>query len=159
MLPAGTALAGKMIIISTPPRTASFVIDSVRHVAGGSAIKLRGIDAILYRGGVEAVDEAKATVILDSMIDVLHSGIGFAGKRLYNEDRSAGMKITRFERRHDPNYPWPPFGGTAFVEDGQGLEAAFVDKDGDGRTIAYVYDFGPGDGYYITQSAYLERED
>ena len=158
-LPAGTALAGKTIIFSTPPRSASFVIDSIRHVAEGSAIKLRGTDAILYRGGVEAVDEEKATVVLDSMIDVLHSGIGFAGKRLYNEDRSVGMKISRFQRRHDPNHPWPPFGGTAFVEEGQGLQQAFTDRDGDGRVMAYVYDFGPGDAYYMTQGAYLERED
>ena len=63
------------------------------------------------------------------------------------------------QRRPEPNYPWPPFGGTAFVEAGQGLQQAFTDRDGDGRVIAYVYEFGPGDAYYITQAAYLERDD
>ncbi len=156
-LPAGDKLAGKPIILATPPRNTSFVIASVRRVADGSIIKLRDIDAILYRGGVEAADNEKATVILNAQIDVLHSGTGFAGKWLYNEDRSLGLKLKRFDRRGDPNYPWPPFGGTAFVEARADLEQAFVDKDGDGRVLAYVYEFGPGDRYYITQTAYLVR--
>ncbi len=157
-LPAGEKLAGKTIVFNTPPRTTSFVIDSVEEVEAGSRIKLRGVDAIAFRGKVEKADNGAATVILNSPISTLHAGTGLAGKRLYNEDHSLGVRIRNFERRWDPNSPWPPFGGTASVEAGQDLEQAFVDKDGDGLTIAYVYEFGPGDLYRIAPSAYLEQK-
>ena len=80
-----------------------------------------------------------------------------AGMRLYNEDRSFNVRIKSFKRRWDPNSPWPPFGGTARVESGRDLEAAFRDLDGDGCVLAYVYEFGPGDHYHITSTAYLEK--
>jgi len=157
-LPEGDKLAGKTIVFNTPPRTTSFVIDSVETVPEGSRIKLRAVDAIAYRGKVESANNANATVVLDSPISILHAGTGLAGMRLYNEDHSLSVRLKSFKRRWDPNTPWPPFGGTASVEAGQDLEQAFVDKDGDGITIAYVYEFGPGDLYRITSTAYLEQK-
>ena len=153
----GDGLAGKTIIFDTPPRTTSFVIDSVEAVEGGSRLKLRGTDAIAFRGKVEKADDESATVVLNSPISILHAGTALAGMCLYNEDKSHNVRITRFSRRWDPNTPWPPFGGTAFVKEGQGLQQAFTDRDGDGMTIAYVYEFGPGDAYRIAPSVYLER--
>lgn len=157
-LPEGDKLAGKTIIFNTPPRTTSFVISSVEDVEAGSRIRLRAVDAIAYRGKVERADNETAVVVLDSPISILHAGTGLAGMWLHNEDHSLSVRIESFNRRWDPNTPWPPFGGTARVEQGQDLEQAFVDKDGDGITIAYVYEFGPGDLYRITPTAYLEQK-
>lgn len=156
-LPRGDTLSGRTVIFSIPPRTAAFVIDSVQGVPEGSRIKLRDLDAVIFRGKVERADNTAATVILDSPVSILNSGTGMAGMRLYNEDRSFNVRIKSFKRRWDPNSPWPPFGGTARVESGRDLEAAFRDLDGDGCVLAYVYEFGPGDHYHITSTAYLEK--
>lgn len=156
-LPPGDVLAGKHIIFDIPPRTTSFVMDSVAAIPDGSRIKLRAIDAVAFRGKIEKADNQAATVILNSPYSIRHAGSGLAGMRLYNEDATCNVRIKSFKRRWDPNSPWPPFGGTAFVEEGQDLEQAFVDKDGDGKTMASVYEFGPGDMYHITATAALER--
>lgn len=154
-LPPGDALAGRKIIFSTPPRTACFTVDSVEPVREGSRIKLRELDAIACYSKVEGAD--KGTVTLNSAISIYHSGTALAGMRLYNEDRSVGVRIKRFDRRWDPNSPWPPFGGTAHVEGGHDLQRAFADHDGDGKVMAWVYEFGPGDRYRLVRGAYLAR--
>ncbi len=157
-LPPGDELAGRTIILTIPPRTTAFTIDSVEEMPGGSRIKLRELDAIAYRAKVEAAGNDPPVVVLDSPISIYHSGTALAGMRLYNEDHSRNTVITAFSRRADPNMPWPPFGGTAYVEGGFDLEQAFTDVDGDGRIMAHVYEFGPGDAYRIAPTAYLAQE-
>ena len=157
-LPEEGALAGRTIVFSIPPRTTSFVIESVRTVDGGSRVKLRGIDASVYRSEVAAVDDEAATVTLSSPVGILHRGSGLAGMRLWNENGSLGLRIKRFcPGEGNPN-PRSPFGGTAYVERGHSLEAAFRDLNGDGRTLAGVCEFGPGDQYRIASTAYLGQE-
>jgi len=39
------------------------------------------------------------------------------------------------------------------------VATAFVDKDGDGQAMATVYEFGPGDTYRITPTAYLASKE
>ena len=156
-LPVGDALAGRTIVFSIPPRTTSFVIESVRAVDDGSCVQLRGIDATVYRSEVAAVDERAGTVALSSPIGILHRGNGLAGMRLYNENRSLGLRIKRFRVGEGNPRPRSPFGGTAYVERRQSLEAAFRDFDGDGRTLACVCEFGPGDRYHITSTAYVGK--
>ena len=158
-LPEGQNLAGKTIIFDTPPRSSSFAIDSVEAVAEGSRLKLRACDAIAYRSEIESADNEKSTVTLCSRLNILHAGTALAGMRLYNEDRSVGVRIDSFHRRGNPNWPWPPFGGIASVEEGHDVEAAFVDRDGDGQAMATVYEFGPGDTYRITPTACLASKE
>jgi len=156
LLPADQVV-GKTIIFSIPPRTTTFVIDSVQPVPEGSLVHLRDVDAIILRSKVEKVDNRCNAVILNSPISILNAGRGMAGMRLWNEDRSVNVRIRSFDTRWDPNSPWPPFGGTAYVEGGHDLETAFRDLDGDGRVLAYVCEFGPGDRYSIGRTAYLEQ--
>ena len=156
-LPVGDALAGKTIVLNTPPRTTSFVIDAVERAEDGSRITLRGAGAMVYRGKVEKASNAASTVVLDSPIYILHAGTALAGMRLCNEDGSCNVRIKSFGRRWDPNTPWPPFGGTAHVEEGHDVERAFADGDGDGKVLARVYEFGPGDRYRIAAAAWLTR--
>lgn len=151
-------LAGRTTILAIPPRTTAFTIDSVEDMPGGSRIKLRELDAVAYRARVEAASNDPPVVVLDSPISIYHSGTALAGMRLYNEDHSRNTVITAFSRRADPNMPWPPFGGTAYVEGGFDLEQAFTDVDGDGRIMAYVYEFGPGDAYRTAPTAYRAQE-
>jgi len=157
-LPAGRKLSGKTIVFSTPPRSANFVIDSVESMPTGSRIRLRDLDAIIYRGNVEKASNANHTVVLSSAIEILHAGSGMAGMRLCNGDRSCDVKIKRFDRRYDPNTPWPPYGGTAHVEADHDLERAFPQSTAHKPTLAYVYEFGAGDPYYVTPAAWFERK-
>lgn len=106
---------------------------------------------------MKKASNANHTVDIDSPISILHAGSGLAGMRLCNEDGSCNVRIKKFERRWDPNTPWPPYGGSVHVEKGLDLEAAFRDIDGDGLVIAYAYEFGPGDRYRIAGTTYLEK--
>ncbi len=99
----------------------------------------------------------KGTVTRNSAISIPPPGPARGEMRLNNEGGCGGVRIKRFDRRWDPNSPWPPFGGTAHVEGGHDLQRAFADHDGDGKVMAWVYEFGPGDRYRLVRGAYLAR--
>ena len=156
-LPAGKQLSGRNIFFDTPPRAACFAIDFIENITEGSRIKLKEMDAIIYRGDVEAASNKDNTVILSSAIEILHSGSGIAGMRLCNGDRSLNVRIKRFDRRYDPNSPFPPYGGTAHLAGEADLEKAFTPTKKGQPPLAIVYEFGKGDPYTITPTAWLKQ--
>ena len=152
-LPAGDRLAGKTIVFFTPPRSTSFVIDSVETVPNGSRILLRGTDAIACRAKVSKVIQSENKLMLNSAISILNAGSALAGMRLCNDDRSCEVRIRRFSTRWGPTSSWPPFGGDVFVDEGADLEKAFAPKEGQKVAWATVYEFGSSDRYRICESA------
>ncbi|MGE5530591.1 MAG: heparinase II/III family protein, partial [Bacteroidota bacterium] len=165
-LPAGEALKGEWMIISNGRHSTCYEIASVTPQGKGSRIQLTEIRPMVGKGYVEKTEEDKRIIHTDTRWRIFGKdyiwsndfGPVLAGYRLLNEDLSAGVEIedcklmpSRAREWWKPEPAWIKVAGK------QPFADLFKDSNGDGKRGWWVYDFGPGFDFRITNSVSLKR--
>ena len=148
LLPVSGALNGRIVIFANELHSTSYPIKGVRRSGNNSIIELGEIIPIVGQGRITGVDTPSRVVSTDTRLD-RHNTVFAArhrGRRLLNEDRSAGFLISSFDRGR-----FNLKGVTGNLED------VFSDDNGDGRKEFWIADISPGDTFNIPSVTYLGR--
>jgi hypothetical protein len=166
-LPAGETLKGEWVILSNTRHSTCYEIVSVQPQGAGSRLQLTEVSPMVGKGAAGKTEEDKRIMHTDTRWRIFGKnqiwsndfGPALAGYRLLNEDLSGGVEIedcklmpsrTRWFWKAEP--AWIKVAGEgAFAN-------LFKDTNGDGQVGWWIYDFGPGFDFTITNSVHLKRQ-
>ena len=144
------ALRGSVVILGNDQHQTSYTIVTAETVDGGTRLHFGNTLYIVGMGAVTDVDAGSGIVKVDRAL----SGYGridggrHAGRWLFDESRSTGFRIEGVEDR-----------AFRVALDGDRLDNAFPDADGDGRRVYWISDIGPGDTFRIPTTTAYARHD
>lgn len=165
-LPPGDALKGEWMTISNGRHSTCYEITSIKPRGTGSRIQLTEISPMVGKGYVESMEADKRIIHTDTRWRIFGKdyiwsndfGPVLTGYRLMNEDLSQGVEIedcklmpSRARQWWKPEPAWMKVAGK------EALSTLFRDTNGDGKTGWWLYDFGPGFDFRITNSVALKR--
>ena len=142
------ACRDRVVILGNELHQTSYTIQQAVVKGTQTELQFGDVLCVVGMGRVTAVNQKAGTVSTDTTL----TGYGrvdggrHQGRWLYNEDKSQGFRIAKFD-------------GTAFaLEQVTGdLATVFSDKDGDGLKRFWVSDIGPGDTFRLPATTYVER--
>jgi hypothetical protein len=165
-LPLGEALRGEWMIIANGRHSTCYVIATVRRHGQGSRIQLTEVTPMVGKGYAGEIDEAKRIIHTDTRWRIFGNneiwshdfGPVLSGYRLLNEDLSGGVEIEDCKLMPSRARQWSkPEPGWIKVAGQEPFADIFKDTNGDGKIGWWVYDFGPGFDFRITNSVALWR--
>lgn len=166
-LPPGEALRGEWMIIYRGAHRTCYEIASVTPLAQGSRVQLTEISPLVGKGYIERLEEDKHLIHTDTRWriwgkDYIWShdfGPALQGYVLYNEDLSQGVEIESCQLMPSRARQWwkPDPAWIKIISPEKAWASYFRDSNGDGRIGYWIYDFGPGFSFRITNSVMLRR--
>jgi hypothetical protein len=139
---------GAVAVLGNALHSTSLTISDAEAAADSTTLRFGDTLFIVGMGAVAETDDEAHTVVSDRAL----SGYGrvdggrHQGRWLYNETRTKGYRIKAIQ------------GKRLQLEAVEGrLSEIFSDADGDGRSLYWISDVGPGDTYRLPTSASYAR--
>ena len=142
------AYRDSVVILGSDCHQTSYTIKEAEAEGAGTRLGFGDVLFIVGMGKVAAINERTKTITSDRDLTGhgRTDGGRHAGRWLYNEDRSQGYRIAAVE-------------GRTFILEGvdRDLRKHFSEANGEGQTLYWISDIGPGDTFRIPTSTYYAR--
>jgi len=142
------AFRDSVVILGSDCHQTSYTIKEAEGEGEGTRLGFGDVMFIVGMGKVAAINERAKAITSDRDITGRGRTDGgrHAGRWLYNEDRSHGYRFAAVE-------------GRTFTLDGvdRDLRKHFSEANGEGQTLYWISDIGPGDTFRIPTATHYSR--